>query len=258
MPAASPVLLCLDTATDRIHVALTRGDDSQARELPGGAQASATLLPALGALLDDAGLTWRDLDAIAFGRGPGAFTGLRTACAIAQGLALALDLPVIPLDTLMTVAEDARQASPEAFAPGDILWVLQDARMDELYVAAFAWRGDHWQVAQTPCLWPVADVAQAWQVREPAGATGRWTGNAAQAYPQALAALPAPCGGTTPAPAVAMPTGQAQASLARAAWRQGHAVDAALALPTYVRDKVALTTAERAAATAMKDNGQPA
>ncbi|MFT3858355.1 MAG: tRNA (adenosine(37)-N6)-threonylcarbamoyltransferase complex dimerization subunit type 1 TsaB [Aquabacterium sp.] len=258
MPAASPVLLSLDTATDRIHAALSQGGEVRVRDLPGGAQASSTLLPTLGALLGEAGITWQDLDAIAFGRGPGAFTGLRTACSIAQGLALALALPVIALDTLMAVAEDARQAAPDAIAPGDILWVLQDARMDELYVSAFQWLGDRWQVAQAARLWPLADVAQAWHARTPAGPGGRWAGNAAQAYPQALAGLPAPCAGTTEASPCAMPVGRALAALAQSAWQRQDTLDAALALPTYVRDKVALTTAERAAATAMKDNGQPA
>ena len=105
--AVSPTLLALDTATEHLHIALVAGAADGAvrtRALPGGAQASAGLLPALQALLDDAGLRWADVDAIAFGSGPGAFTGLRTACSVTQGLALGLGCPVIALDTLMAVA----------------------------------------------------------------------------------------------------------------------------------------------------------
>ena len=157
MSVAVPVLLALDTATDRVHAALAVGTAVQTLDLPGGAQASAQLLPALQGLLRDAGLTWSDLDAIAFGSGPGAFTGLRTACSVTQGLALGADCPVIVLDTLMVVAEDARQQAPQGCVPGDVVWVLQDARREELYVGAFTWDGADWQVAQAAQLWPLTE-----------------------------------------------------------------------------------------------------
>ena len=165
MPLSAPVLLALDTATDRIHAALAVGDavgdaacgDVTVLDLAGGAQASATLLPALAGLLHGAGLVWADLDAIAFGSGPGAFTGLRTACSVTQGLALGLDRRVISLDTLMAVAEDARLAAPHAWSAGDTLWVLQDARMNELYVGAFVWDGGAWQSVQPAQLWALAE-----------------------------------------------------------------------------------------------------
>ncbi|WP_290870827.1 tRNA (adenosine(37)-N6)-threonylcarbamoyltransferase complex dimerization subunit type 1 TsaB [Aquabacterium sp.] len=257
MSTSAPVLLSLDTATERIHAALSVGEQVRARELPGGAQASSTLLPALGALLSEAGLVWADLDAIAFGSGPGAFTGLRTACAITQGLALGLERPVIPLDTLMAVAEDARQQSPEAWLPGDLLWVLQDARMGELYVGAFRWDGRSWLAEATPQLWPLDEPARRWAISAPEAPEGaprvapglRLAGNALLAYPAELAPLLAPEAGVGRWPR-AQPRGAALAALAQQAWAQGLAVDAALALPRYVRDKVAQTTAERAAAKA--------
>ena len=242
--AASPVLLALDTATERLHVALVQGGATSARELPGGPQASAQLLPALSALLGEAGLAWADVDAVAFGSGPGAFTGLRTACSVTQGLALGLDLPVIPLDTLMAVAEDARQgAAPEALA-GRTLWVLQDARMDELYVAAFTWDGERWHTAEGPALWPVSEPLRRWAATEADAVSGpRLCGNALLQCAAAFDGLPE--GLALPGGAQAMPAGQALAALAQRAWADGMAVDAALALPRYVRDKVAQTTQER-------------
>lgn len=238
--------MALDTATDRIHAALSVGTTVHALDLPGGAQASASLLPALQGLLSQAGCVWADVDAIAFGRGPGAFTGLRTACSVTQGLALALGCPVIALDTLMAVAEHARQAAPDTLAAGDVVWVLQDARMDELYVGAFRWDGSHWQVEQAAQLWSMDEPLLRWAPEGSMQAGVRWVGNALRAYPGKLAVLrDAQC---LAHGEPALPAGPALAELAQRAWQQGDTLDAALALPLYVRDKVAQTTAERQAA----------
>jgi tRNA threonylcarbamoyladenosine biosynthesis protein TsaB len=247
----APVLLALDTATDRIHAALAVGEAVQCVDLPGGALASTSLLPALAALLQQAGLAWADVSAVAFGSGPGAFTGLRTACSVTQGLALGLGCPVISLDTLMAVAEDARLAAPEAWAPGDELWVLQDARMEELYVGAFTWSGQAWQPSQPAQLWPLDAPQARWAPQGAMQAGLRWAGNAARAYPAKFEALLA--GQALAQGELAQPTGRALASLARQAWHAGHTLDAALALPRYVRDKVAQTTAERQAVQAARD-----
>ncbi|RZI82027.1 MAG: tRNA (adenosine(37)-N6)-threonylcarbamoyltransferase complex dimerization subunit type 1 TsaB [Rubrivivax sp.] len=236
--SASPRLLALDTATEVVHLALVTGDRVRVLGVGGGAQASSTTLSALQTLLAEAGLAWDELDAIAFGRGPGAFTGLRTACAIAQGLALAADCPVIGLDTLMAVAEDARQSDPQAWAPGDLLWVAQDARMGELYVAAYRWLGTHWQLEAEPQLWALGVPRERWA----GSTTQRVAGNALLAHPAAFEGL---SDATWPQ---AAPRGAALASLAHQAWARGECQDAALALPLYVRDKVAQTTAERLAA----------
>jgi tRNA threonylcarbamoyladenosine biosynthesis protein TsaB len=246
MSFAAPVLLALDTATDRVHAALVVGDAVQTLDLPGGAQASAQLLPALQGMLHEAGLAWPDLDAIAFGSGPGAFTGLRTACSVTQGLALGADCPVIVLDTLMAVAEDARQQAPEDCPPGTEVWVLQDARMEELYVGAFTWRGQDWQVAQAAQLWPLSEPVARWASDAGRGAELRLCGNALRTYPDHFAPL-WPLGAAVLGAAEAAPRGAALAALAQRAWLRGEAVDVALALPRYVRDKVAQTTAERRA-----------
>jgi len=256
MPFSALVLLSLDTATDRIHAALTVDDACAVLDLPGGAQASSSLLPALNGLLREAGLAWADVDAVAFGSGPGAFTGLRTACAVTQGLALGLGCPVISLDTLMAVAEGARLASPASWSAGDTLWVLQDARMSELYVGAFTWSGQDWQVAQPAQLWPLDEPLRRWVQNGVVDSSLRWAGNAARAYPDLLGALnSAQASGAHDdlGGGMAAPRGAALAALARRAWDRGDTLDAALALPRYVRDKVAQTTAERQAIAQARD-----
>jgi tRNA threonylcarbamoyladenosine biosynthesis protein TsaB len=183
-----------------------------------------------------AGKPLQALDALAFGRGPGAFTGLRTACAVVQGLALGLDRPVIAIDTLAAVAEDARLAG----APSGTVWAVQDARMGELYVAALRFPDgkDGWTMATPPRLARPEDMPALL-----AACPGVPAGNGVPL----LAAAGVPTG-TPDAWPGAEPGGAALLSLARAAWAEGRLQDAALALPLYVRDKVAQTTAERAAA----------
>lgn len=246
MSSSVPVLLSLDTATDRVHAALAVGESVQCLDLPGGAQASSHLLPALQGLLQAQALAWSDLDAIAFGSGPGAFTGLRTACSVTQGLALGAGCPVIVLDTLMAVAEDARQQSPDLCPAGTTLWVLQDARMDELYVAAFDWTGTRWQVVQAAQLWPLTEPMLRWAPdADVSKGALRVCGNALAVYPDRFAPLLS--FGTKVLGQDAAPRGRALSTLASQAWAAGDTVDVALALPRYVRDKVAQTTAERRA-----------
>ena len=106
-------LLAFDTSTDTLCIAVQRADALWQHRGPGGAQSSAQLLPAIRRLMDEAGLEFKALDAIVFGRGPGSFTGLRTACAIAQGLAFGADVRVLPVDTLLAVAEIGRASCRE-------------------------------------------------------------------------------------------------------------------------------------------------
>jgi tRNA threonylcarbamoyladenosine biosynthesis protein TsaB len=228
----TPRLLALDTATDVLALGLATPAGRWHRQAPGGAQASAALLPAIGALAAEAGLALQDLDAIAFGQGPGAFTGLRTACAVAQGLALGLDRPLLAIDSLLIVAEDARTQHG-----GDDWWVSMDARMDEVYAAAYRHDGQRWQTQQAPQLWTRPALAQAWQAAPPQ----RVAGSAVTAFPDGL-----PWGDTL---RVGAETDRAAAllRLAEAAWADGERLDAAQALPLYLRDKVALTTDERLA-----------
>ena len=227
-------LLAFDTSTDILSIAVQRGGTVWEHSAPGGAQASSTLIPAIRALLAQAELGFDQLDAIVFGRGPGSFTGLRTACAIAQGLAFGArggrGVPVLPVDTLLAVAEQARTAH----GCTNVVAVL-DARMDEVYSAPFLW-----QPGEAAGTWAVPDDFQLGapeSLAVPAGATV--AGNAQAAYGARLA---------PGAPHVhALPTAAALLRLAPALIASGGAVSADAALPRYIRDKVAQTTAEREA-----------
>ena len=231
-------LLVFDTATEHLSIAVAAHGRVLTHESAGGAQASATLIPAILALLAKAGVTLRELDAIAFGRGPGAFTGLRTACSVAQGLAFGANKPVLPIDTLQAVAEDAR-AGREALR----VWVAMDARMDEIYAAQYEFADAAWSVVDAPMLITPAALNERWQVQPPQFVAG-----------SALAAFGARLvfGDAALAPE-ARPRAGAMLPLARALWARGGAVDAAHALPLYLRDKVAQTTLERDAARAAKE-----
>ena len=234
---SAPCLLALDTATDVVHLVLVQGERVRSQSLPGGAQASAALLPAIRDLLAQGGLTLRGLDAIAFGHGPGAFTGLRTACAVAQGLAVGAERPLLALDTLAALAESARQQGET----GDAVWSVLDARMGEVYAARWCRAADGGWTADGPVsLYSPAALAEAIE-RAPAALAG----NALGVQAEVLGPLATRLGlATWPA---AVPDGAALAVLARVAHGQGRWIDPALALPLYVRDKVAQTTAERAA-----------
>lgn len=234
-------LLAFDTSTETLSIAVSAGIGAPVLEHTGagGAQASAALIPAIRALLDRAGLTLAQLDAIAFGRGPGSFTGLRTAAAVAQGLGFGAGVPVLALDTLLAVAEEAQglQGATRVVA-------LLDARMDEVYWAAYERVDGHW------ASHGAAALARPEQVVVPPG----WAlaGNALELHaarlPAAAARIPA------------LPTARALLRLAPQALADGAPHPAARALPLYIRDKVAQTTEERAAERARKEllRGAPA
>jgi tRNA threonylcarbamoyladenosine biosynthesis protein TsaB len=239
----STCLLALDAATETLHLAVWRDGRLLARALAGGAQASMNLLPALAALVAEAGTTMAGLDVIGHGRGPGAFTGLSTACSIAQGLAVGLDRPLVALDTLALVAESAhRQAGFER------VWTVLDARMGEAYAACWQRHGEaDWRLATDADGAPVAEpmllrpdaLRERVQAHPAALAGPGWTVHAAAAE-----------GLDLPICVTALPDGEALAALTLRAHQTGQWIDPALALPLYVRDKVAQTTAERAAVAA--------
>lgn len=246
-------LLAFDTSTPTMSVALWVHGEVLAFDGEGGAAASKQLIAQAQSLLAQADMAWGGLDAIAFGRGPGAFTGLRTACAVAQGLALGADKPVLALDSLLAVAQDAC-LSQGALAQhhGQPIWVVNDARMGEVYAAQYRWllATKEWQQVTAPLLSHPDALCERW-INDPPSAIA---GNALMALAAGFAASfsnafeTAPQLQTTLQFPAAQVRAHALALLAEQAWTRGEAIDAAWALPLYVRDKVAQTTAERQAA----------
>ena len=219
-------LLAFDTSTEQLSVGVQHGDALFLHSGAGGAQSSTTLIPTVMQLLAEAGLTLQQLDAIAFGRGPGSFTGLRTACSVAQGLGFGAGVRLLPIDTLHAVAEEAR----ERFGARRVVALL-DARMDQVYAAHYDFSDfdDGTAAHDEPRLLAPEDV------RVPAG----WAlaGNAFQAY-----------GARLPAGAARhemLPTAAALLRLCPALLAADRTVAPADAWPLYVRDKVAQTTEER-------------
>ena len=109
--------LAIETSTDMLSLAITstQGDTSEVwgHTSQGGAKSSQLVLPEIVRLMEEAQIRFSDLTAVVFGKGPGSFTGLRTACSVAQGLAFGAGVPVLPIDTLLAVAEDARYQSAQ-------------------------------------------------------------------------------------------------------------------------------------------------
>jgi tRNA threonylcarbamoyladenosine biosynthesis protein TsaB len=246
-PESSMKLLALDTATERLAVALADGEAEVLLDAEGGAASSASLLPAVLAQLAERGLQPADLDAVAFGTGPGAFTGLRTAVSVAQGLAFGIGCPVLPICSLLIVADDARaQAQAHTSEAPFTIWVVMDARMNEIYAAAYAHDGQVWRERFAPALLDLPTLQAIWQATPPQQVAG----SALTAFADRL----------DPGPAQCWPQQQHRAAallrLARAAWLARQGVPADQALPLYLRDKVAQTTAEREALRSAAEGAQ--
>jgi tRNA threonylcarbamoyladenosine biosynthesis protein TsaB len=247
-------LLAFDTSTEIMSIAVSRDDGGTVQTWShtgaGGAQASLTLIGTVMELLERAGLTLKSLDALCFGSGPGSFTGLRTACAVAQGLAFGADLPVLPISSLWAVAEDARFThAPDAQSLH--VTALLDARMDEIYASSLFWRDGVWQEAapggafkpEALVLPPLHGSTLALAAgSRPAQGQQALAGNVFERYADRLPLVLAGMARWN-----ASPTAQSMLRLAPALLAAGGAVAPEFALPTYVRDKVAQTTAERAA-----------
>lgn len=229
-------LLAFDTSTDTLSIAVGNGAQVWQHSGAGGAQASSTLIPAIMALMNQAELRFDELDAIAFGKGPGSFTGLRTACSVAQGLALGAGVPVLPVDTLLAVAEAARFSSQPVSASR--VMALLDARMDEVYAACYEFDGNQWSQQGDHSLCKPEDLMQSLALGADDLKEWQVAGNAHIVYGARLPQM-------ANAPALALPTAAAMLRLAPALLAHGEALPADQALPTYIRDKVAKTTLER-------------
>lgn len=227
-------ILALDTSTEYLSLALALDGQFYGRELLAGQTHSQRILPLLRELLDEADIELMDLDGIAFGAGPGSFTGLRIGCGVAQGLAFGANLPVVGVSTLLALAEDA----------GDAQQVIAclDARMGEVYHAAYRRQAGGWQEVLAPGLYAPESVPT---VPQQDGLAADWVGigsgwkTYADSLQQQYAAhvqqiLPD-----------AYPRAAAIAKLALPRFAAGEARPAAEAAPVYIRNKVAMTTSER-------------
>lgn len=241
-------VLVLDTSTEWCSAALWLDGRIQARRVLAEQRHSSLLLPMVDDLLRESDLGLRQLDGIGYGAGPGSFTGLRIACAVTQGLAFGADLPVVGVSTLESIAEQTgaervlRQDRPEgeclAAYPLRVLTVL-DARMAEVYWAAYQHDGEGWRVVAEPQL------ALPESVMIPPGGDWMGAGNGFAALGAVL--RPRLEAGLVRIDDTLMPAAAAMAPLAARAFERGEGLDAALAAPIYLRDKVALTVDERRA-----------
>ncbi|MGS0740579.1 tRNA (adenosine(37)-N6)-threonylcarbamoyltransferase complex dimerization subunit type 1 TsaB [Glaciimonas sp. GG7] len=225
-----PIILAIETSTELASAALLRDGQVISRESAGVQTHSHTILPMIQSLLAEAGIGLAQCDALAFGVGPGSFTGVRTACGIVQGLAFGADLPVLPIITLAAMAH----ACHEAEGAVDVLSVL-DARMGEVYWAQYRYVDATWQVVVGPTLSAPALVLPTGSVI----ACGNGLSAYAELFSEASFAKDAK-------PAL-MPHARQIAQLGLTAFEQGSGLPAIEAQPLYLRNKVAFTTAERAA-----------
>ena len=222
-------LLALDTSTEFLSLALLLGDKTYTYYQHAGQASSQLVLPQIQALLDSASIKLSDLDGIAFGAGPGAFTGVRVACGVAQGLGFGANIPVVGVNTLLALAQASGQARVIA---------CLDARMGEIYYAAFECKNSEWieQSVTRVCKPEAAPVLE-----------GAWTGAGSgwavygevlsQIYAKSLVEI---------LPNIT-PTADAILQLATPIFAAGKAKPASAAAPIYIRNRVALTTIEREA-----------
>lgn len=224
-------ILAIETSSELASAALSYQGKVIARDTSGVQTHSQSVLPMVQEILVEAGISLSQCDAIAFGAGPGSFTGVRTACGVAQGLAFGADLPVVPVSTLQAMAQACRDAT----GASDVL-VLLDARMEEVYWAQYRFDNE-WQAVIAPVLSAASAVAP----DDPNGNV-QACGNGLAAYAPAFAAMTFAATGRSDI----MPYAAQVAVLAQHELSLGRAVHARDAQPVYLRNKVALTTAERA------------
>ena len=234
-------LLAIETSTELASAALLIGDTLISRELTGVQTHSQGILPAIQALLLEAGLSLKQCDAIAFGCGPGAFTGVRTACGIVQGLAFGANLPILPVVSLQAMAESARQQHVLSNDVVDYIAVL-DARMGEVYWAQYRYQNSIWQVMVAPTLSKAEEVGAVVDSDLSDSSSLVFALGQGVVLPENVsiaesfsAHLQIAC----------MPHARQIAQLVLPDYLAGRGLDASQAQPLYLRNKIALTTAER-------------
>jgi len=235
--ARLPILLALDTATEMCSVALVRDGAIDELSECAGQTHSERILPMIDGLLARHRLTLADCDAIAFGAGPGSFTGLRIACGVAQGLAWGADKLVLAVGNLAALAlRGSDHLGLSLTAAPRVIAVAIDARLGECYWALFESIDGRLQERSAPALAAADELAALLAL----GDIELLVGNATSAFPQLRGIAPSVL------PLAAAGAG-AIARLAQIDWAAGRAVRAAAAAPVYVRERVALTIDERRA-----------
>ncbi len=221
-------ILALETSTEHCSLALWLDGEILVRAVPAQERHSQVILPLLQALLADAQVRLTQLNGIAFGAGPGSFTGLRIACGIAQGLAFGANLPVVGISDLMALAEASN--CPKVIA-------ILDARMGEIYHAVYERRADQWQELSAPGLYLPQHA--------PAVSAGGWVGvgSGFNAHKEVLLLRYAEQFSEINADLV--PHAKEIAILGAQALLNGRGLAPDDARPIYIRDKVAQTIAER-------------
>ena len=236
---SSATLLAVDTAAERCTLALAHDGAITLRCGAAGQTHLEHVLPMIEGLLRDCGKQPRDCAAFAFGSGPGSFTGLRVACTLVQGLALGAGRPVIAVGHLDALPYAAYAALPPA---GRRVLALLDARMHEAYWAVYEVADGAWHTLAAPVVGGRADLLRALAQWQPQACLGNadWIRGYIDAGAVALHAATVDAGTV------------ARLALQRLA--RGAVLEPAQALPLYVRDRVALTVAQRRDAQA----GRPA
>lgn len=237
-------LLAIETSTEVATIALLAKGEIISRELSGVQTHSHGVLPAVKNLFDEAGIALSQCDVIAFGCGPGAFTGLRTACGVVQGLAFGLDIPVVPVVSLRAMAEAAQQDDGR----GDFVCIL-DARMNEVYWAHYqaiksidsARRSNGWSEMHAPRLAQASEAFDYALLHKADLVLGKGL-----VLPDDFAQT-----NKTQLTKQAMPHAKELVQLGLQDFRAGLAVSAELAQPLYLRNKIAQTTLERLQARAV-------
>ncbi|MGV8834565.1 tRNA (adenosine(37)-N6)-threonylcarbamoyltransferase complex dimerization subunit type 1 TsaB [Cellvibrio sp.] len=228
------LILALDSSTDACSVALYANGKLDARFELAAKSHTQRLLPMVDELLGDNSLKLHDLDAIAFGRGPGSFTGLRICMGIVQGLAFGAQLPVIPVSTLEAMAQGYYRANPEASLP---VLVSLDARMDEVYWGVFARDGASIaplsdEFVMKPELLSGQDIIQSLAGRFVAVGPG-WHYPAMQVLVASTIVVDA------------QPQAEDMALIAAQVWSAGGAIDVLDAQPVYLRDTISWQKRQR-------------
>lgn len=221
-------ILALDASTEYLSLALWQDGRLTKLDMHAGQSHSQIILPRIRELLDQAALQMTDLHGIAFGEGPGSFTGLRISCGVAQGLAFGASLPVVGVSTLLALAHASGH---------DKVIACLDARMGEVYMAAYEKTAGAWSEISA------AGLFKPEQLPTLPGAGWVGVGSGWDAYRSQLQVIY----GAQLIEVIAgrFPSASAMAELAAPEFAAGRGLPASQAAPVYIRNKVAFTTQER-------------